>query len=389
MSHIFSSNIGRPKLEISIEEIEYLRGMRFSWTKIAEVLGISRSTLYRKLEEEGLSSSLTYTDISDRNLDRVLLEIKSNHPNDGERLIIGHLAQRSITVPRSRIRAAIHRVDPVNTALRRSITVRRRKYHSAGPNAVWHLDGNHKLIRWRLVIHGGIDGFSRLIVFLHCSDNNRAETVLEVFNKAVDDHGLPTKVRTDLGGENTEVWRYVMEQHRDDSSVITGSSTHNERIERLWRDVYRCVGVLFADTFRMLEEEGKLDPLNETDIFCLHHVFKPRINFALNAFTESWNNHSLSTAASHTPNQLFLLGFLENNTTPQQPHPVNPFGATSPPPTSHVRVPRVNFQPCSALTSQISTINPLRESSDFGSDIYCEVIHLVGQHLQHGCDDCG
>ena len=40
-----------------------------------------------------------------------------------------------------------------------------------------HIDGHHKLIRWRFVIHGGIDGFSRCIVFLQCSTNNKSETV--------------------------------------------------------------------------------------------------------------------------------------------------------------------------------------------------------------------
>ena len=35
--------------------------------------------------------------------------------------------------------------------------------------------------RWRLVIHGGIDGYSRIPVFLHCSDNNEATTVLQLF----------------------------------------------------------------------------------------------------------------------------------------------------------------------------------------------------------------
>ena len=39
----------------------------------------------------------------------------------------------------------------------------------------------------------------------------------------------------------------MIEQHTDDSAVITGASTHSEHIERLWRDVYRCVGVVFAD----------------------------------------------------------------------------------------------------------------------------------------------
>ena len=52
------------------------------------------------------------------------------------------------------------------------------------PNALWHIDGCHKLIRWCLVIHGGIDGFSRLIVY-KVSPNNRAETVFNVFIEAV------------------------------------------------------------------------------------------------------------------------------------------------------------------------------------------------------------
>ena len=32
--------------------------------------------------------------------------------------------------------------------------------------------------RWRLVVHGGVDGYSRIPVYLHCSDNNKADTVL-------------------------------------------------------------------------------------------------------------------------------------------------------------------------------------------------------------------
>jgi hypothetical protein len=28
---------------------------------------------------------------------------------------------------------------------------------------MWHLDGHHKLIRWGIVIHGFVDGYSRLV----------------------------------------------------------------------------------------------------------------------------------------------------------------------------------------------------------------------------------
>ena len=53
---------------------------------------------------------------------------------------------------------------------------------------------------WRFVIHGGIDGFFRMIVFLACSTNNRASTVLQCFKSTVDKFGLPSRVRSDKGG---------------------------------------------------------------------------------------------------------------------------------------------------------------------------------------------
>ncbi len=115
---------GRPPLEVSVDDIEYLRGLRFTWTKIAEILGISRSTLYRRLEQEGIDHhELHYTNISDYELDRVVESIKQAHPNAGERLLIEHLNRLRIWVPRARARGEIHRVDPINTAIRRSVTI--------------------------------------------------------------------------------------------------------------------------------------------------------------------------------------------------------------------------------------------------------------------------
>ena len=305
---MFHSGQGRPAIDVDITDVEYLRNLRFTWTKIADILGISRSTLYRRLDEEGISQHTTYTNITDAELDQKVIAVKNLHPNDGERMMISHLSRRGI-IPRSRLRASIHRVDPVNTAIRRSITVRRRVYHVDGPNCLWHIDGNHKLIKWRFVIHGGIDGFSRTVVYLHCSNNNRAITHLSLFVSAVQSHGLPEKVRSDLGGENVDIWRYMVEQHGTNSAVITGSSTHNERIERLWRDVFRCVGSLYYDTFKNLEDNGKLNPLNEVDMYCLHHAFLPRINASLKSFVESWNNYPVSTECNRTLNRLLKVHY--------------------------------------------------------------------------------
>ena len=101
-------------------------------------------------------------------------------------------------------------------------------------------DGNHKLIRWKFVVHAGIDGYSRMVVFCKCSSNNRASTVLDAFLGGVRLYGLPSRVRSDQGGENTLVARHMLETRGvDRRSMITGSSVHNQRIERLWRDLFR------------------------------------------------------------------------------------------------------------------------------------------------------
>ena len=59
--------------------------------------------------------------------------------------------------------------------------------------------------RWRMVVHGGVDGFSRFVVFLKCSTNNLSDTVLQLFKAAVREYGLPHQVRGDQGGENVKV----------------------------------------------------------------------------------------------------------------------------------------------------------------------------------------
>lgn len=137
-----------------------------------------------------------------------------------------------------------------------------------------YADGQHKLIRWRLVTHAGVDGYSGMIVYMRCSANNRAVTVLSLFQEAVQRHGLPSRVRSDQGTENTSVALYML-RHRGvgRGSMITGSSTHNQRIERLWRDMHRCVTVAYYRLFYFMEQHGILDPLNEAHLFALYYVY--------------------------------------------------------------------------------------------------------------------
>ena len=88
-------------------------------------------------------------------------------------------------------------------------------------------------------------------------------------------------------------------------------SVHNQRIERLWCDVFRCVLSVYHRLFYYFEERGKLDPLSERDLYCLHLVvYLNKINTALKAFQDGWNNHVITTEHSMTPVQLFTSGVL-------------------------------------------------------------------------------
>ena len=183
--------VGRPKFSVSKEQIEFLRTYTFKWVDIADLLGISISTLNRRRVELGVSDEGAFSAITDAELDSAVRQIAVQQPFSGVRIVRGILDSQRIHVPRERVRASLHRVDPANVQLRQRNTIRRRVYNVAGPNSLWHIDGNHKLIRWRIVVHGGIDGFSRLCFFMRASPNNLAATVAHEFLGATAEFGWP------------------------------------------------------------------------------------------------------------------------------------------------------------------------------------------------------
>ena len=115
-----------------------------------------------------------------------------------------------------------------------------------------------------MVVHGAVDSYSRLPVYLSCSDNNRTATVLELFKKAVYEFGydLPARIRCDKGVENYDVAMSMLTLPQRESTanpVLVGKSVHNQRIERLWRDVYSAV---ICTYYYQLEDMSLLDPSN-------------------------------------------------------------------------------------------------------------------------------
>lgn len=141
-----------------------------------------------------------------------------------------------------------------------------------------HIDSNHKLIAWRFVFHGCIDGYSRTVIYLECCTNNRAYTVLTFFQQGVARFGLPYRVRGDRGGENTEVARYMIHnQGSERGSFIVGRSVHNQRIECFWADVNRVVSDFYKQLFQYMEHYDILDSTSEVHLWALHFVYLGRI----------------------------------------------------------------------------------------------------------------
>ena len=238
---------GRPRIDIPEEQLRFLKEHNFKNTEIANMFLVSPKTISRRIREYNLEALCEYSYLSDDQLHTFAEDFVFHNPFSGQRTFEGHLRAKGLKVQRYRIREALLHIDPRGVQERRRKALHRRKYSVCMPNSLWHIDTNHKLIRWRFIIQGGIDGFSRLPVFLKVSDNNKASTMLQSFLTGVHNYGLPSRVRCNKGRENTLVSELMIcERGTGRGSCITGRSVHNQRIERFWRDVFAgCLSLFY------------------------------------------------------------------------------------------------------------------------------------------------
>ncbi|KAJ3513257.1 hypothetical protein NLJ89_g3052 [Agrocybe chaxingu] len=228
-----------------------------------------------------------HSTISDRDLDDLIIRLRFHFQRAGISMLDGMLRRLGHRVQRERIRQALLRIDPVRRIFER-IRIRRRQYSVAGPNALWHHDGQHGLIR----------------------NNNSGNTVLGLFLTAAAIFGVPSRLRGDHGTENILVAAWMEERRGGQrGSYIWGRSVHNVRIERLWVDVTAQIGSLWANFFTILELRHGLDINNANHIWLLHHLFLPLINIDLTFFAEAWNEHPIQIRDGPNRSPMDLFGF--------------------------------------------------------------------------------
>ena len=138
---------GRPKFNISSEQLGNLIEIGFTSVDMAIMIGVSRSTIARRLREFGMSMGTKFCVISDEDLDDIIRSIMQQYPECGQKMMQCHLKERGIVVQQTRVRESMRRTDPAGTKQRLKIAVRRRQYNVGFPMELWHMDGNHKLVR--------------------------------------------------------------------------------------------------------------------------------------------------------------------------------------------------------------------------------------------------
>lgn len=243
---------------------------------------------------------------------------------------------------------------------------------------------------------GAIDGFSRLIPYLKVNSDNLSTSALTDFISGLKEYGVPSRVRADKGSEFVHINKLMIAINGEDrGSFIQGKSVHNQRIERLWRDVYTKVIDKYYRLFHLMADKGLLDADIPTHISCLQYVFLPRIQDDLDLWRKAHNYHKMRLEKNGSPLQLWYTGSHINEhkeSTAMENlfrRPASDFDSVitefedsclDEPADIKIVLPRYPLPLTDReLDTLKQTINVKRESSSHGIDIYGDVLRYVSE----------
>ncbi|KAM6490420.1 hypothetical protein JOM56_014184, partial [Amanita muscaria] len=214
---------GRPRVEINKEYLEHVLNIRGP-SQLTEVFNCSARTIRRRALDFGLTppglpvfqtvelpdgstsrqwlSSGTRARAvisdSDEALDGLVASILATFPDHGRSKLDGVLRARGFRIPRNCLTASMTRIFTDN--------------------------------------HVFIDGKTRLVTGARFSNNNRARTVMDLFIKAINAYGLPSRLNT---------WRSKEE--------VAAVHIYGEGMFRLWVDVVHDLSSKWKRLFEDLE----------------------------------------------------------------------------------------------------------------------------------------
>ncbi|XP_030585163.1 uncharacterized protein LOC115780219 [Archocentrus centrarchus] len=259
---------------------------------------ISKRTLERILHKNRLWRRKNKTEVEEVAA-FIQAQLENSGQSHGYRWMHQKCWMNGIVTDRETVRLLLRLLDGEGVDLRSRRRLRRRVYHSRGPNYVWHIDGYDKLKPFGIAISGCIDGFSRSVIWLEAyKTNNDPRVIAGYYMDAVIQHGgCPDRVRLDLGTENVHVAQMHRFLHFSDSDsetdhVTFGASTGNQRVERWWLILRSQCVQYWIDLFDKLREDGHFSDsfLDKSLVqFCFLHIIQEE----LNEVALAWNDHRI------------------------------------------------------------------------------------------------
>ncbi|KAF3833149.1 hypothetical protein F7725_026814, partial [Dissostichus mawsoni] len=259
-------------------------------------LVLSKRTLERILSKKQLWRRKNKTDVAEV-ATFIEQQLETSGQCHGYRWMHQKCWLHGIVTDRETVRILLQLLDGEGVDLRSRNRLRRRIYHSCGPNYVWHIDGYDKLKPFGIAISGCIDGFSRKMIWLEAYKTNKDPKIIAGYfmDAVINAGGCPARLRLDLGTENGHMaemqqFLHFSENQAETDNVTFGPSTGNQRIERWWLTLRSECVQFWMDLFDKLSVDGYFSD-NFLDKSLILFCFLQIIQEELNEVVLTWNNH--------------------------------------------------------------------------------------------------